>query len=153
MPAPAGILNHSPADIIQFLLVQLGLGLSAGGTRRWQVYVGEEPDAPDDVITCYDAEGFGQQRSMVTGERFELFGVQIRVRSARQNEGDARARLIALTLDQQVSQTVVAADSDRYLVHSVNRTTRVVRLGRQFPEGERWLFTVNLLAPIVNLTV
>lgn len=143
----SGSLAHSPADILRQLLVDLDLGsYPANPPDAWPVYVASEPDRPDECVTVYDTAGRPQGRLQVSGEKPELHGVQVRVRSARPPEGWAKARTIAVALDESVyAETVTMTGGSSYCVHSVTRTTDVVPLGKESPQSKRSIFVLNAL--------
>lgn len=149
-----GPLDHSPADIIRKMLVNLGLGVtpsySAAGKYNgspWPVFAGGEPDTPDSAITVYDTAGVDHGRLMVTGERPEHHGILIRVRSAAHTAGYAKARAIAVALDTDVSFEAATIGSTTYIVWAVTRTTDVLDIGKE-TNTNRDLFTVNAIVSL-----
>lgn len=139
----SGELDHSPATIISQLLVDLGLGTLPADSEAWPVYTSVEPNAPDNVITVFDTQGANAGRHMKTGERQEFHGIQVRVRSAEYPVGYAKAREIAVALDEEVYRTEVLVEFTTYLVHSISRSSDVLSLGKDSPRTARRLFTVN----------
>lgn len=139
---PSSLLAHSPADVVRKMVVDLGLATlpSAGGD--WPAYVSIEPDGQDDVITLYDTDGRDDGRNMY-GERNEHSGVLVRVRSGAHPEGYAKARAIAVALDESVSWRPVSLGGSSYVVQSASRTTDVMVLGKESLKAQRYLFTVN----------
>jgi hypothetical protein len=137
----SGTLSHSPADILRYALVSLGLGTLAP-TTPWPVFAGQEPSAPDNCITVYDVagtdSGYVQQ-----GERQEQHGWQVRVRGQDHATGYAKARAVAVALDEDLYQETVTIGASSYLVWSVTRTSDVLSLGLDSPASKRHLFTVN----------
>lgn len=144
----AGPLLHSPADILRWLLVQLGLGTDPGNAGSWPVYCSSEPHAPDNCITTYDTEQRGDGRSQISGEMFQHYGVQIRIRSVDHPTGYVKANALANALDQSVYQEVVTVSGTRYLIHAVSRSSAVLPLGKEVPASKRSLFTINLLVSL-----
>lgn len=139
-----GLLLHSPADVVRQLLVDLGLGIDYADDRTdWALFASGEPDLPDNCITVYDTTGLDEGREMVSGERQEHHGLQIRVRSKTQAVGFAKARDISVALDEDVYQETVAVDGDSYLVWAVRRTGDPLFLGKDAPNSKRNLFTIN----------
>lgn len=133
-----GALNHSPAKITRELLIQLGLG-SDGGT--WPVYATSEPDTPDNAITVYNAAGRVQGTTNTDGEVQESHGVQVRVRSALEEAGYAKARAVAVALDA-VDRDLVTIAGSQYDVQLFDRSGDVLSLGKD-PSSSRKLFTIN----------
>ncbi len=144
MPGP---LNHSPADVLRWALVQQGVVTdpTLGTLQTWPAYVASEPSAPDDVVTLYDTAGVLHGREHVSGETQEHHGVQVRVRSADHPSGWAKARAVAQVLDTGLYQSTVTIGPDTYLLHAVTRTTDVIALGVNVPDTRRDLFTINAL--------
>ena len=105
---PTDELLHSPADILRHLLVDLGAGvLPEDGTKtNWPIAEGQELNAPDNAICAYDTEGFDFGRAQVTGQRFEHYGVMLRVRSKVERVGWVKARSLCTIMDQEVYQAV-----------------------------------------------
>ncbi len=145
----SGALDHSPANIVRHLLIQLSLGIEpvAGSTTSWQVFCTGEPSNPDEVITIYGtaAKSFG--RLHINGETIEKHGIQVRVRSSSPTVGGDKARAIARALDVSVLRTYVTVDDAQYLVHSITRTSDVLELGKD-PDSHRYLFTINAVATL-----
>lgn len=146
----SGLLAHSPADIVRRLLVALDLGEdpTATSSPAWSVYVGAEPDKPDNCITLFDTEGRISGNTQADGEIQEYHGIQIRVRATDYATGYAKARAIAVTLDAEVERDSVTISSDDYCVCSVTRTSDVIGLGMDKPASRRQLFTINALANV-----
>jgi len=141
-----GVLTHSPADIIRQLLIDLSLGTASG---TWPVYVSQEPDLPDNVITTFDTAGIHDGRHMPGGEVQEHNGVQIRVRSANHAAGYTKAQTIAATLDTSVKLTAVTANSVDYQVISISRRGSVIALSKNVPTSNRDVLTLNILPVII----
>lgn len=147
MPGP---MDHSPANVLQRLLVGLSLGVlpSAGsGSLTWPIYCSLEPDEPDNCITVEDQQGRLQGRVQISGEFQGQEGWSIRVRSALYPIGYEKANDIVVSIDQVLRQTVTIG-ADIYLVQSLTRTTDVIPLRRNVPESSRSLFTINGLISV-----
>lgn len=146
-----GTLDHSPADVVRRLLIDLGLGAAPpAASSAWPIYTGGEPNLPDQAITVTDTEGRGHGRDQVTGERQEHHGISIMVRAATFPAGYAKARDVATALDAQY-QDVTTLGAARYLVHAVTRTSDVFSLGKESPQSKRSLFSVNALVSLRQL--
>lgn len=149
---PDSTLGHSPADILRRLLIALGYGADPPSTP-WPIFAAGEPNAPDEVVTCYDTSDRGDGRIMNDGERGEHRGVQIRIRSSTHNSGYIKARAIAVAIDEEIYQnTVDMGGGSVYLVHCVNRSSDVIALGVESPDSKRKLFTINVLMSLRQLT-
>lgn len=145
----AGLLLHTPAEILRTLFVSLGLGVEPPSTP-WGMYSPSEPDSPDKVITVFNVEGVSHGFTMF-GERQEHHGFQIRVRSLRPEEGFVKARAIAVAMDSTVYTDIVEISSTRYCVHSITRTSDVLDLGKESPTSKRSIYVINGVASIKKL--
>lgn len=139
----SGTLNHQPASIIRTLLVTLGLGTEPSASGSWPIFDTSEPDTPDDVITMYDTAGRKQGRVMSNGELQETHGIQIRVRAANSVTGYAKARALAVAIDQSVLRATVTMGASEYLVQAISRTGDVLILGKESPTSRRSVYTIN----------
>lgn|SRR3990167_993558 len=152
--APAAVdpgpLIHSPADVLRRVLITLGHGVNPPLTT-WPIYAAGEPNTPDNCITVYDTEGRNDGRSMIDGEQWEHYGVQVRIRSTTHKVGYAKAQAIAEALDQEIYDEVETIDTTTYLLHSVSRTSRVLALGKDTPNSKRTLFTINALVSLKTI--
>jgi hypothetical protein len=146
----SGPLNHSPADVIAALLIDLGIGGDAGADPlpEWPVYVGSEPSSPDSTITVYDTAGRAFGRSMATGDLSEHHGFQVRVRARTHAGGWLKARAVAVALDRGVLHRTVTVGGRAYFVNVVNRESGPLALGKEVPATKRSLFTVNATADL-----
>lgn len=135
--------EHSPADVVRQLLVDLGLCSDPGAGFAWPAYASAEPPAPDEAVTVYDTAGTSFGRSMATGARSENPGVQVRVRARDHRTGWAKARQIARLLDTGTLWRAVTVGTAAYCVQDFGRTSDVLALGKEVPNSKRSLFTVN----------
>lgn len=137
--------DHSPADVLRRLLIQLGLG-TAPETRpleSWPIYASNEPSDPDNCITVYDTAGTDDGRSMIDGELFGHYGIQVRVRSLDHATGWLKADAIQTALAETVYDNAVTIGGSSYLVHSANKIGDVLALGKDVSDTKRSLFTLN----------
>lgn len=139
-----GPANHTPAQIVRQLIIDLSLG-SASGT--WPVYHSSHPDTPDDSICVYTTVGQGDGR-VQQGETQEHDGIQVRVRGVSDAVAFARAKAIAEAFDNSVLRTSVTVESSTYLVQTMNRLDQILPLGRDSPSSNRRLYTFNALTHI-----
>ncbi len=144
-----GSLSHSQADIIAQLLIDLAFGTDPTIDGTWPIYVTEEPDNPDNVITVYDTVGTSDGRTQFDGEQQIHHGVQVRVRSTTHHPGYDKANDIAVGLDETILRDTVGVASvfgtgtAQYFVDSVSRKGDVISLGRESPNSKRTIFTIN----------
>jgi hypothetical protein len=145
----SGTLNHSPADVLKHLLIQLGLGVlhSTSPTGSWPIFDSSEPSLPDQVVTIYDTAGRYDGRSMRDGEKAEFHGVQVRIRGVNQPDALIKANDIAVSLDQSINRSKVTIDGDKYMVYAVSRTSGPVSLGNEVGTN-RFLFTINAVVSL-----
>lgn len=145
---------HSPAQIIQKLLTVLGLGTLPSDDGAWPTYAVNEPDIPDEAIIVYDTAGIDQGREMVSGFRFEKYGLQVLVRASDHETGYTKSQYLGIVLDQGVYDNVVTlARRDgggdcTYFIKAVKRTSPVYSIGGDTPKSKRRMFTINATATI-----
>ncbi len=146
MPA----LPHSPANIVQKLLIANGIGVAVGGTTPWQVFINSEPSSPDNVLTVYDTSGLGQGRIQWTGEAKEMYGFQVRIRAAKATDAWLKSSQVKAALEDILNQAL-AISPNTYLVKSIASIGNVINIGKEPNAPGRSLFTVNALL-VVNQT-
>lgn len=114
---------------------------------NWPIYVDQEPDVPDSVITVYGTLGRDDGRTQIDGELQEHHGIQIRVRSLDRT-GFTLITQIAVVCDKLVDQGVQVGEN-HYLIQSVDRTGNgVLSLGKEMTPTRRNLYTVNALVNV-----
>lgn len=145
------VMAHSAADVVRTVLVLLGGGENPPSVT-WPIFVGNEPPTPDNSITLYDTEGVDSGRSMIDGELWGYYGIQLRVRSTDHVTGAARANLLRRYLAEYVSYYTVTISSHSYLIHSISNIGRALSLGKESPTSKRHLFTVNALVSVRAIT-
>lgn len=144
-----GLLIHSPADILRYALVDLGLGTIPSENGLWPIFVSVEPDTPDNCITLYDTTGIHQGRRQVDGRVLDRAGIQIRVRSSSHVVGYTKANAIAIAVDEDIYLTNTTVNLVTYQIWAISRDSGgILALGKQTPNSKRDLFTVN-----VNMSV
>ena len=154
MPILLGQLLHSPADIFRYLLIQAGYGILpvVGSLTDWPVTADTELDQPDNIIAVTNTQGETYGRIHVTGEQPEHFGIQIKVRSSLSTTGWTKANAIAVGMDQLLSFNSVTIGSNEYHVKQVTRKGSVLSLGREIPSSRRFLFTLNSVVVIHQIS-
>ena len=148
-----GPLTFSPADVVAQLLIDFGFGTDPLLDEDWPVYVSEEPNSPDDVITVYDTTGLTHGSSQIDGEVQEHEGVLIRIRSTDFDIGHRKQDEIKVGIDTTIYRNTVEISSvlgtgtDQYFVQKV---TRISMTGgfKESPASKRNVFTINV---VVNL--
>lgn len=146
-------LEHSPSQILQQLLINLGEGTDPSDGSDWPIFYANEPDNPDDIVVTIDTAGRKDGRSMIGGEVFEHKGVNILVRSATHVVGFPKIDTIAKALDANVLnsvvtlQAIIGSSTAQYIIHSISRdSTR--SLGKGPTPSNRNFFDLNVLASI-----
>jgi len=147
----SGSLNHSPAQIIAQLLIDLSVGTDPASETTWPVYNTSLPDSTssDNAICVYDTTGEMDSRMMIGGEWEERYGINIRIRSSDHVAGVAKMNALAVALDTQVQNAAVAMTTPTsvYAVQSVSRRSGPFDNGPEPTSGRR-VFTVNYLASL-----
>jgi hypothetical protein len=141
-------LTHSQANIIRWLLINLGLGTDPASAGSWPIYAYSEPDTPDAVITVYNTVGFVDGRAMPTGEVYEHFGFQVRVRATSSKLGITKINEIARQMAESVHNLTVTIDTETYTVCAITRKSGVIELGKEYPTSERNVFTLNAIVAL-----
>lgn len=148
-------LGHSPAYVLRTLLIELGVAVEpiiGNETTSWQAFTSNEPDLPDDCITTTDTAGRLDGRLAISGETVEHYGVQIKIRSSVFHDGWQKANEISTVLDDSVYQEALVIDSSQYLIHAVTKSGGIANLGRDRPNGNRSLFTLNVTIDIQRIS-
>ena len=146
----SGNLTHPPSDIVRRLLITKGYGTLPSASGSWPIFHLNEPDNPDNCITIYNTENNDQGRVQFSLARTEYFGVQIRVRD--KSSSGVKARTIASALDSAIYRDTVTISSSTYLVQSVNKITGPIYLGRNQPNSNLSLFTINAVVDVKQTT-
>ena len=143
-------LLNSPADILRWLLIDMGLGSEPAIPQvlPWPVFATNEPDEPENCLTCFDTEGQPDGRTQPDGEYQQHYGIQIRCRSGNHPTGYQQLQAIAIALDQTVNMATVLITPASYVVWVVDRRGDVIPIGKDVPKTKRSIFTVNVVAAI-----
>lgn len=148
-----GSLTFSPADVVAQLLIDLGLGTDPTESGDWPVFVSEEPDTPDDVITIYDTVGTREGRSQIDGEVQEHEGIQIRIRSTDYDTGHRKTDAIKVAVDITTYRNTVGISSVlgtgtmQYFVQAISRISMTGGL-KESPTSKRNVFTINAVVAL-----
>lgn len=151
-----GALLHQPAEIIQTLVVDLGLGTVGGTGGNWPVFYGNLPDLPDNLIVVSDTDSIDGGRYMINGERQEFHGFQVLVRADTKRVAYRKIRAIAVALDKRnpgqadnVYRRQVTVGGTTYCLHSVNRVGDVMDLGFEMDTtSKRVIYVFNAVTKI-----
>lgn len=153
-----GLLKRSPANIVQYMLVDMGLGVAdASGTAVWPVFAGDEPDNPDRVLTIYDTSGVLTGREMSESEMQGMYGLQFRARARDYPTCYEKLMAVAIAMDL-VYYRRVNIQAQTYLVHDVKRLDNPLHLplpnrtGKPPLNSDRKIFVFNALVSLKQVT-
>lgn len=149
----SSLLNHSPAEIIRQLIIDLSLGTMPTDRDDWPVSVDAEPDSPDNCITITDTTGHDDGQHQPTGELREHYGIQIRIRAVTHPVGWVKTNTLRKTLSENVYLQGVSVQrsgetATYYTVHALGGFSSVLRMGKDIRTSKRRLFSLNLIAAI-----
>lgn len=154
----ANTLLHPPSDIVQRVLVALGLGVNPGVTAptesNWPVWIENEPDQPDNSVTVQEIAGRDDGRDMISGTTEGTYGFQIRVRGNSRTSARAKADAVAATIASRSLCYVdkaanwVTIEGSNYVLQTFVRIGDPIPVGADVPGGKRQLFTINCEARI-----
>ena len=143
-------LTYSPADIVRYLLIDLGLGTDPLDGGTWPIYVSNEPDRPDNCITIYDTRGLIHGRMMPSGVQAKHYGVQIRIRCSNNESGWVKADAIWTALCEDVYHNRVDIEDEAYCLHNFALIGDILVVGHDSPATKRKVFTIN---PLLVLSI
>lgn len=140
---------HSPADIVRWLLVGIGVGTdpTLSVLQPWPVYAADEPDEPDNCLTVYDTTPQDDGRVHTDGEVLRMHGFQLRIRAVDHPTGAAKLYAAQVTMTEANVGRTVSIGTARYTVFALSKPS-VGMLGKDMPNTARKLFTINALASI-----
>lgn len=149
----SGSMPDSPEDVTRFALIARGLGTRPSTAGVWPIYAEYLPDGegvPDNLICVYGSKPKMQGRIQATGEMQLHFGIQILLRVLNPSAGKTLMNTIQQDLDTFFNNTQVThpISTHVYLIHAFTRTTGVLSLGKESPNSQRSLFSINALASI-----
>ena len=138
------VLPDSTADIIRWLLVNLGVGTNTSLNQAWPLYVSNEPTMPDNVITFHDTQGRSDGRSQIDGEIFTHYGFQAMIRSKDHPTGWTKGDQLLYYLSRVVLNNSVQHPVSlvNYHVVCVTHIGSVMSLGTD-ESSRRSLFSLN----------
>lgn len=148
-------ISHEPSQMVEILLSDLELGTLVTGTEElsgtdglsadWPIFVGNLPDAGDNILTVIDREGELSRRTQ-HGTQFDFPGLQILVQARRSNVAFLKAKTLYATLSQEVAQQTILVDQTYYTV-TFKPTTVPVPLGRG-PDNHLYTYSLNFLLTV-----
>lgn len=134
-------LDHSPADVVRWLLINLGVGTDPDDEGSWPIFCDGEGDTPDNAITVYNTSGIVHGEVHYNGEVQEHYGLQFRLRATKSTVAWPKINELMLTIDQVINNDVVTIDGTSYYVECIPRTGTVLALGKA--DGKRYVYTLN----------
>ena len=141
-------LLQSPAVLIRSVMQYYGNASFPQDNLAWPAYISAMPDGNtvmDECIALYDMEGMKEGREMNTGNVFERYRVQVKVRSRDYQTGWERLANIIQTLD---AVNCLGLDAIEYIYYlPVVSRGLPVSLGPEPGMKRRFYFTVNLNFP------
>lgn len=119
----------SLSEDVKDLMVAASLGIEAGITT-WGIYIGLEPDTPDNCITIYDSGGRppGYYFNKDLPET-QYPGFQVRVRGLDYAAVYAKISAIKDMLNKKGAFTTTGDDATKY--GRIFQTSAIISLGRQ----------------------
>jgi hypothetical protein len=155
MPNPQR-LSNSPADVVRWMLVALGIGSdpTLNPLQAWPVYCAMEPSVPDNCITVIDTVGQKYDRSMPDGDLLGFDGFQVRVRATDHQigwqMGDSIQDLMASTVYRTPVPVPAQSPQHYYSIHAIDRIGDVLCVGIDNPNTKRRIFTINALCYLLQ---
>lgn len=134
-------LDHSPADIVRWSLIDLSIGTDPDDEDDWPIFCDGEGDTPDNALTVFNTSGSVQGDIQFNGEVQEHYGIQFRLRATKSTVAWTKINALMVTVDQLINNTVVTIDGTQYYVECIARTGTVLALGKA--DGKRYVYTLN----------
>ena len=147
-------LQHSPADIVRWAMVAMGLGTNPLASNYqgadWPISAESELANPDNAIVVYTTMPKLDGRSMVDGEQATHWAWQIAVRGATK-ERDAWLKAFAIwrKLNESVLGMVlsinnlVGGGATVYEITCFAGVTGPTAVGTEAPRSKRHIYTLN----------
>jgi hypothetical protein len=150
----SGPLKHSPADVVDEMIIGLGAGTDPDTTaadKDWPVFAYGAPDAAndggDDTISVTNTTGFLVGDTMNDGRAVEHHGVQLAVRAGDPARAWEKANVLYVLLTEGVYDRAVRVDGSAYVVRSISPTSNLIDAGTS-PASNRRLITYNALVTV-----
>lgn len=145
------LLVHSPARIVQELLVDRGQATHPSSPGVWPAYSDAEPDQPDEVIHIIDTDAPDYFRLQPTGEVAGHSGITLKFRSTTDGLANQKACQIAQWIAETVYQFGVTIDGVRYLVDCFVQIGNVIPLGKDKNNSRRSRRQLSSLVSIYTI--
>lgn len=149
---PTSTPEDAIQNILQQLLITLGLGTDPTLNQPWPVFRAIRPDKPDNLLVVSETAGIEVGNRTWNGRVQVHYGFQVLVRSSDSDEASKKARLVWSTLNELVDHAVIPINSNFYCVDCVTTTGDVINMGMQQLQNRLHLRSVNAIADIKQLS-
>lgn len=150
----AGTLRNPPADIIRWLLIDLGLGTKPSVHQDWPIQYSQKPNVPDNMVWLLDSVGTSDGDTQPDGEMQSHYGFQILLRATDDLTGWFKMNQIFI-ICQSIERKRLTIDNNgspaRYLIDNVSKLGNIIPLGSE-PESKRVLFSLNAATTLRQLS-
>jgi hypothetical protein len=145
------MILDSPAEILWQLLVNQGLATDPdlNPSAAWPGYINVEPDGPDNCISVWNTAWRSDGRSMLPGDTYYHYGVQVRVRATDDPTGFKKAIAIKTIFDRSVNMETVVVNGNTYTVGAITQPA-ILNIGQDTPQTKRQVYTMNPLLAIAD---
>lgn len=150
-------LAHTPADVVRYVLVDLGLGDLPQQLTAWSIYAERMGDY-DYSICVTTTEGILNGFNQVQGEAFEHHGIQIRCRSVNPAFTYRKMSQVQEAIDKLISSYLITIPDTEtgvdcnYIVDAVTRTGTIISMGMEIPQSGRFSYTLNATVTLRQLS-
>lgn len=145
----SGILTHSPADIVRYLLINRGIGSLPEDSGDWPIYAIRMPASPDNLICVYNTQGVMGGKYHVTKTTVERYGIQISIASASHLVGLSKANEVCEVLDELTYDSILVGTS-QYRIHGFQKTSSILS-NKTTNISKQNSTTVNFLMAVTQL--
>lgn len=145
----SGPLEHSPADIVAYLLVSKGQA-NAHNVAGWPTFINNTPKTPGQYLSLVDTAGRLSGKTHVDSEPQIHHGVQLLAKSPNPTLPFRKLTELLGFLSSVANEVVVLEDS-HYIVKATTATSSVLRIGREQPEDVLTVCSLNLVCSIRQL--
>jgi hypothetical protein len=147
-------LQHSPADIVRWAMVAMGLGTNPLASNYqgadWPISAESELPSPDNAIVTYTTMPQLDGRSMNNGDQATHWAFQIRVRGrTKEKDAELKAEAIKNALNNNVNQmkltiaNLVGGGSTVYVIACFAKVSGPTAVGTEAPHSKRHIYTLN----------
>jgi len=147
-------LLTSPAVILRAYITETLATMTLPTAKTtWPLYVGHFPDGGNvktNAGCVYDTSGVNDLRQM-NGFVPQHFGIQLRIRSRDYEDGWAKIEDVAEELDTANNESITI-NSIEYEIQNLSRSTPILALGVEPGTKRRYVFTVNYVMSVSNIT-